>query len=45
MSIRSENWHHKDVLFEIGEGIAYLTLNRQLLFLIALAKCVLWFSG
>ncbi|CAJ1378487.1 unnamed protein product [Effrenium voratum] len=24
----SENWHHKDVLFEIGEGIAYLTLNR-----------------
>ncbi|CAE7472815.1 crt [Symbiodinium sp. CCMP2456] len=24
----SENWHHKDVLFEIGEGIAYITLNR-----------------
>ena len=26
---RSENWHHKDLLFEIGEGIAYLTLNRR----------------
>jgi hypothetical protein len=25
---RSENWHHKDLLFEIGDGIAYLTLNR-----------------
>eukprot|EP00439_Symbiodinium_sp_Y106_P058025 s637_g8.t1 len=24
----SENWHHKDVLFEIGDGIAYITLNR-----------------
>mmetsp|Transcript_23349 Transcript_23349/g.43911 ORF Transcript_23349/g.43911 Transcript_23349/m.43911 type:complete len:339 (+) Transcript_23349:70-1086(+) len=24
----SENWFHKDVLFEIGEGIAYITLNR-----------------
>lgn len=27
-SCTSENWHHKDLLFEIGEGIAYLTLNR-----------------
>ncbi|CAK9075823.1 1, partial [Durusdinium trenchii] len=24
----SETWYHKDLLFEIGEGIAYLTLNR-----------------
>lgn len=27
-SCTSENWHHKDLLFEIGDGIAYLTLNR-----------------
>ena len=25
----SETWYHKDLLFEIGEGIAYLTLNRS----------------
>eukprot|EP00440_Ansanella_granifera_P035730 gb/GFBE01038757.1/.p1 GENE.gb/GFBE01038757.1/~~gb/GFBE01038757.1/.p1 ORF type:complete len:342 (+),score=97.18 gb/GFBE01038757.1/:1-1026(+) len=24
----SDNWYHKDVLFEIGDGIAYITLNR-----------------
>ena len=29
--LRSETWYHKDLLFEIGEGIAYLTLNRPLL--------------
>lgn len=25
---RSDNWSHQDVNFEIGEGIAYITLNR-----------------
>jgi methylglutaconyl-CoA hydratase len=24
----SANWHHSDVNFELGEGIAYLTLNK-----------------
>jgi len=24
----SANWHHTDVNFELGEGIAYITLNR-----------------
>jgi len=25
---RSDSWIHKDVMFEIGSGIAYITLNR-----------------
>jgi len=24
----SANWHHSDVSFEVGDGIAYITLNR-----------------
>merc|ERR1711871_1602813 len=25
---KAENWTHEHVLFELGEGIAYITLNR-----------------